>query len=156
LLETAAERAHFQSSPPLYWDAKRQVAVQPTATASFIPDFAGAVQMLVKDKKLRSALSPRVCHTLEMLFRKLAAGVDAADVIPAVAGDINRDERTVRRHFSTSRKAANDIGSGTARVMNILAGHVLPDNRTPARPTPFRPHCDALTEAATSKSMDVN
>ena len=41
--------------------------------------------MLVKDKKLRDALSPRVCRTLEMVFRKLAAGVEASEVIPAVA-----------------------------------------------------------------------
>jgi hypothetical protein len=32
--------------------------------------------------------------------------------------------------------------------MNILAGHVLPDNRTQALPAPFRPQVDALAESA--------
>ncbi|MGD1082841.1 MAG: hypothetical protein ABR881_31385 [Candidatus Sulfotelmatobacter sp.] len=103
-----------------YWDDKREIAVQPSATPIFKPDYAGAVEMLVKDKKLRDALSPRICRTLEMVFRKLAAGVDAnEEVIPAVAGDINRDERTVRRHLSTSRKTANDLASASSKVMNI-------------------------------------
>ena len=135
-----------------YWDDKREIAVQPSATPTFKPEYAGAVEMFLKDQRLRAALSPRVCRTLEMVFRKLAAGVDADDVVPAVAKDIGRKERTVRRHFTTSRKAANDTGSGTSAVMNILAGHVLPDHRTPARPTPFRPQVDALDEAAALRS----
>jgi len=138
----------------LYWDAKRQTTRQPAATPTFKPAYAGAVAMLVKDKGLRDALSPRVCRTLEMVLRKLAAGVDADEVIPAVAGEINRNERTVKRHLSTSQKAARD--SGTSRVMEILAGHVLPDNRTPARPTPFRPQVDAMAEAVESRSTYVN
>jgi hypothetical protein len=32
--------------------------------------------------------------------------------------------------------------------MNILAGHVLPDDRISARSTPFRPQVDALAESA--------
>ena len=139
-----------------YWDDKHEIAIQPTATPSFKPDYAGAVEMFVKDQRLRAALSPRVCRTLEMVFRKLAAGVDADDVVPAVAQAINAKERTGRRHFSTSRKAANDTGSGTSAVMSTLASHVLPDNRTPARPTPFRPQVDALAEAAALRSSDVN
>jgi hypothetical protein len=136
----------------LYWDDKREIAVQPSAAPPFKPDYQGAVEMLVKDKELRDALPPRVCRTLEMTFRKLAAGVDAAEVVRAVAEDIRRDERTVRRHFTTSRKAANNTGSGTSAIMNILAGHVLPDSRNPARPTPLRPQVDALAEAAALKS----
>jgi hypothetical protein len=162
--ESQKERLHEINTSTLweedgqefYWDDKREIAVQPTAAPTFKPDYAGAVEMLVRDKKLRDVLSPRVCKTLEMVFRKLAAGVDASEVIPAVAEDIHRDERTVRRHFSTSRKAANDVGSGTSTVMNILAGHVLPDNRTPARPTPFRPQVDVLAESAALQSPYVN
>jgi hypothetical protein len=56
-------------------------------------------------------------------------------------------ERSRRRHFATSRKSAGDTGSGTSAVMNILAGQVLPDHRTPARLRPFRPQVDALAEA---------
>ena len=139
-----------------YWDDQREIAVQPSAPPSFKPDYAGAVEMLVKDKKLRDALSPRVCRTLEMVFRKLAAGVDASEVIPAVAGDIRRNERTVRRHLSTSRKTANDLASDSSKVMNILAGHVLPDSRTVARSTPYRPQVDVLAETAALKSPYPN
>lgn len=160
--ESQKERRHEINTSTLweedgqefYWDDKREIAVQPSATPNFKPDYAGAVEMLVKDKTFRDALSPRVCRTLEMVFRKLAAGVDADDVVPAVAQAINKKERTVRRHFDTSRKAANDVGSSTSTVMEILAGHVLPDNRNPARPTPFRPQVDALAEASHHISHD--
>ena len=162
--EAQKERLHEISSSTLweengqefYWDDQREIAAQPSATPSFKPDYAGAVEMLVKDKRLRDALSPRVCRTLEMVFRKLAAGVDASEVIPAVAGDINRDERTVRRHLSTSRKTANDLASASSKVMNILAGHVLPDSRTVARSTPYRPQVDVLAETAALKSPYPN
>jgi len=103
---------------------------------------------------MRDALPPPVCRTLEMTFRKLAAGVDPSEVVRAVAKDIKRDERTVRRHFATSRKAAKDTGSETSAVMNILAGHVLPDLRTPARSAPFRPQVDALSEVPESSYVN--
>jgi hypothetical protein len=162
--ESAKERRHEigysglweEDDQEFYWDGKREIAIQPTATPTFKPDYAGAVEMLVKDKKLRDALSPRVCRTLEMVFRKLAAGVDADDVVPVVAQAINEEERTIRRHFSTSRKAASDVASETSTVMNVLAGHVLPDNRTLTRPTPVRPQVDALAESAATKSAYVN
>jgi hypothetical protein len=154
--ESQRERLHEITTSTLweedgqefYWDERREIAVQPSTTPTFKPDYAGAVEMLVKDKRLRDALSPRICRTLEMVFRKLAAGMDATQVIPAVAGDIRQDERTVRKHLYTSRKAANDLDSGTSTVMNILAGHVLPDNRTQAPPAPFRPLVDVLAETA--------
>jgi hypothetical protein len=130
-----------------YWDEKHEVAVQPSAAPSFRPDYAGAVEMLVKDKKLRAALPVRVCRTLEMVLRKLAAGVDPNAIIPTVAKDINRDERTVRRHLSQSKKAAR----GSSRVMAALAGLLLPDNLAVAQSTPFRPQVDALAEERASE-----
>jgi FkbM family methyltransferase len=66
-----------------------------------------------------------------------------------VRRDLSR-AMSVRRHLSTCQKAANDTGSETSTVLNILAGHVLPDNRAPARSTPFRPQVDALSEGAES------
>jgi hypothetical protein len=162
--ESAKERRHEigysalweEDDQEFYWDGQREIAIQPTVTPTFMPDYAGAVEMLVKDKKLRDALSPRVCRTLEMVFRKLAAGVDADDVVPVVAQAINEEERTIRRHFSTSRKVASDVDSGTSTVMNILAGHVLPNSRTLTRPTPFRPQVDVLAESAALQSPYVN
>jgi hypothetical protein len=162
--ESAKEKRHEISTSTLweengqefYWDAKREIAIQPSTTPIFRPDYPGAVQMLVKNKKLRDALSPCVRQTLELIFRRLAAGIDASEVIPVVAGDIHRDERTVRRHLATSRKTANDLGSDSSKVMDVLAAHVLPDNRTPVRPTPFRPQVDALAETAAMQSAYVN
>jgi predicted transcriptional regulator len=72
-----------------------------------ILDFAAAVRALVIDRKLRAALNPRVRLTLELVLRKLAAGVDADTIISTVANDIHRNERTVRRHLAQSRKAAS-------------------------------------------------
>jgi hypothetical protein len=91
-----------------------------------------------------------------MTFRKLAAGVDPSEVVRAVAKDIKIKERTVRLHFSACKKVADDIGSETSTIMNILAGHVLPDNRAPARSATFRPQVDAISEAAQVKSSYVN
>jgi hypothetical protein len=140
--EIASSTMWNEDGQEFYWDDKHEVAVQPLVTPSFKPDYAGAVEMLVKDKALRSALPVRVCRTLEMVLRKLAAGVDVSAIIPTVAEDIKRDERTVRRHLSESRKAAN----GSSKVMAALAGFVLPDNLTLARSTPLRPQVDALAE----------
>lgn len=75
---------------------------------------------------------------------------------PIRCQDIKQDEPTVRRHLSTSRKTANELASEASAVMDILAGHVLPDNRTRAQPTPFRPQVDALAKTAAMKSSDVN
>jgi len=148
LNESAKQQRHEISCSALwehdgqefYWDDGHGVAVQPSATPTFERDYAGAVEMLVKDKKLRAALPVRVCRTLEMVLRKLDAGVDAAEIVPAVAAVIKRDERTVRRHLSQSKKAAR----GSSRVMAALAGFVLPDNLAAAQSTPFRPKVEAL------------
>jgi hypothetical protein len=138
-----------------YWDEKNEVAVQPSATASFKPDYAGAVEMLVKDKKLRDALSPRVCLTLEMVFRKLAAGVEASDVVPSVARDIRRKERTVRQHLLISRRTANNLASVSSKVMDILAGQVLPEKaQTVAQPAPFRSQVDPDIRALQSPYLN--
>jgi hypothetical protein len=137
-----------QDGQGFYWDDKLEVTVEPTATPSFTPDYAGAVEMLVKDKKLRDTLSPRVCRTLEIVLRKLAAGMDADEIIPAVADVIKRDERTVRRHLSTSRKTAG------GKVMDVLARFVLPDRAvTRSAATPSRPQVDALAESVALKSV---
>jgi hypothetical protein len=134
--ESQKERLHEINASTLwekdgqefYWDDKREVAIQPTATPTFKPDYAGAVRALVTDKRLRDALKPDVCRTLELLLRKLAAGVAANDAISAVAVDIKRDERTVRRHLTESRTAACEL----SMVREILAGFVLPDGRAHA------------------------
>jgi hypothetical protein len=118
---------------------------QPTAAPTFQPDYAGAVEMLVKDKALRAALPRHVCMTLEMVFRKLAAGVDATDIISSVADVIKRDERTVRRDLAKARRTANDVGSSSLQLMEVLASHVLPDRRV-----------DAMAESAALKSPFVN
>jgi hypothetical protein len=106
--------------------------VEPSATSTFKPDYAGAVEMLVKDKALRAALPRHVCLTLEMVFRKLAAGVDATDIISSVADVIQRDERTVRRDLAKARRTANDVGSSSLQLMDVLASRVLPDRRVDA------------------------
>jgi hypothetical protein len=59
-----------------------------------------------------------------------------------------QDEHTVRRHFSHSRETVNDLGSGSAGLMNVLASHVLPDNRPVAQFAAFPPQVDALAETA--------
>ena len=51
-------------------------------------------------------------------------------------------------HFSHSRETVNDLGSGSAGLMNVLASHVLPDNRSVAQFAAFRPQVDALAETA--------
>ena len=118
---------------------------QPSATPKFQPDYAGAVEMLVKDKALRSALPVRVCRTLEMVLRKLAAGVDAAEVIPTVAEGIHQNQRTVKRHLAAVRRTATNLASSSSQLMDVLAGHVLPDRRV-----------DAMGESAALKSSYVN
>jgi hypothetical protein len=118
---------------------------QPTAAPKFQPDYAGAVAMLVKDQALRAALPRHVCLTLEMVFRKLAAGVDATDIISSVADVIQRDERTVRRDLAKARRTANDVGSSSLQLMDVLASHVLPDRRV-----------DAMAESTAMKCSYVN
>lgn len=154
--ESQKEKLHEISSSTLweedgqefYWDEKREVAAQPSVAPSFRPDYVGTVQMLVRDKKLRHMLPPLVCRTLEMVFRKLAAGVDAKDVVSAVAKDLRRKEHTVRRHLSISRKAANDLASVSSKVINVLACQVLSDRmQTLSQAAPFRPQVDAETSA---------
>lgn len=92
---------------------------------AFAPDYAGAVHALVTDRDLRAALTPRVARTLELVLRRLAAGVDAENVIASVARDIHRDERTVTRHLAKSK-----VASGASMVGKVLAGFLLPDETT--------------------------
>jgi hypothetical protein len=158
--EAQKERLHEVSSSTLweedgqafYWDERREVAVQPSVAPSVRQDYTGAVEMLVKDKKLRDTLPPLVCRTLEMVFRKLAAGVDPKDVVAAVAKDLRRKQRTVRRHLSISRRAADDLSSVSSKVMNLLASHVLPaTTQIVAQATPFRSEVDAEPGALQSQ-----
>jgi hypothetical protein len=118
---------------------------QPSAAPTFQPDYAGAVEMLVKDKALRSALPVRVCRTLEMVLRKLAAGVDAAEIVPTVAEGIHQNQRTVKRHLAAVRRTATNLASSSSQLMDVLASHVLPERRV-----------DAMAESAALKSPYVN
>jgi hypothetical protein len=139
-----------------YWDGDHEVAVTRSATPTFKPDYAAAVAMLVKDKALREALPRHVCQTLELVFRKLAAGVDATDIIAAVADAIHRDERTVRRDLARARDTANDLASDSSKLMDALAANVLPDNRAVAQSSPCRPQVDALAESVALQSAYTN
>ncbi|MGD0760177.1 MAG: hypothetical protein ABR921_14840 [Candidatus Sulfotelmatobacter sp.] len=128
-----------------YWDDNHEVAIQPPVPPTFKPDYAGAVAVLVKDKALRAALPVRVCRTLEMVLRKLAAGVDAAEIVPTVAEGIHQNERTVKRHLAAARRTATNMDSSSSKLMAVLASHVLPD-----RPV------NALAESEAMKSPYVN
>jgi hypothetical protein len=119
-----------------YFDKNIDTGVQLTSSATmeaeFNPDYAGAVEMLVKDKRLRAALPPRVCRTLELVFRKLDAGISAKGIIREVARDIKRDQRTVRRHLRTARRIATDVAHASNRLLRILESFVIPDERSPS------------------------
>lgn len=82
--------------------------------------------MIVQDKKVRSVLPKKTLVVLESLFRKLAAGVDPKNVIKEVARDMNRDERTVRRHLECAKD------SGVADVMEQLAREIFWDPKAVA------------------------
>lgn len=105
-----------------YFDEKNQIAIQPetswTMARAFAPDYASAAQLLVKDKKLRATLPTRTRQTLELVFRKLDSGMDAREIVPAVASDLNRDQRTVRRHLASAKQIASDL--------TTVSGHQCP------------------------------
>lgn len=132
-----------------YYDDKSETAVQPTApnANSFDPDYAGAVETLVKDKKLRSSLPRAVRQTLELVFRKLDSKVHAADIVSQVSEDLGRDERTIRRHLSQAREIANDVANESGQLMEVLASFVLPEDKSIALSTPVRPQVDILAES---------
>jgi hypothetical protein len=122
-----------------YFDTRIETAVQPlqsaTLTASASPDFASATQLLVKDKRLRSALPKRIRQSLELLFRKLDSGMDARNIISSVAADLNRDQRTVRRHLATARAIAADLTTVSGQLMATLERVIIPDARESATAT---------------------
>jgi hypothetical protein len=135
-----------------YFDAKLETEVQANHSATILPappspDYKAAIQMLVRDKELRATLPNSVCRTLELVFRKLDSGVEAQRIIAEVAGDIKKDERTVRRHLETAHRIATDVENASHQIVQVLASVLLPSNeRTYRDSTPSRPTVDVLAE----------
>ena len=72
LKEIHTEGTWTHGGDSFYFDAKTETAVgltkSATTASSWNPDYSGAAEMLVKDKRLRAALPKRVRQTLEMIF----------------------------------------------------------------------------------------
>jgi hypothetical protein len=81
-----------------------------------------------------------------MVLRKLAAGVDAAEIVPTVAEGIHRNRRTVERHLAAARRTATKLDSDSSKIMDVLASHVLPDRRAV--------QLDAAAESAALRSLN--
>jgi DNA-binding NarL/FixJ family response regulator len=132
--DIATTRLWEHEGQELYFDSKTETGVQPERSATpappaFTPDYAAATQLLVKDKRLRAALPKRVSETLELVFRKLAAGMDAKEIITSVADALNRSERTVRRHLATAREIATDISGSSSELLQTLRSLVISDRQ---------------------------
>lgn len=123
LWERGGQEFYFDGESETPIEAQHSASMAPTG---FAPDYASATQLLVKDKRLRAALPKSVRQTLELVFRKLAGGVEATEVISSVAAALDRDERTVRRRLATARTIATDISDSSSNLLQMLGSLVLP------------------------------
>jgi hypothetical protein len=103
------ERRELQTAPPV------DSSFSATCVSKPEPNYDDVVQMIVQDKRMRSALPKKTLVVVEAVFRKLAAGVNPENVITDVARDLNRSERTVLRHLErASEIRVQNSGVGDA------------------------------------------